>query len=288
MATSTRTIESPRDSYTTFPDSVALSAAPSSSEDNTFSILPRYLLQKVKDTFSPASSTGSGETSRTRGYDGAPRSRQTSHDRPPSVRRSHRLDTGATAVRRPASPALHGRNSQLASIQETSQPPSSVGSRSPRLSTASLSRRTTALPVVSRDTLSIASGQMTTNAAAAGLSQSISSTLHAFPEPADVLSPPPPYSSGRASFDDHIPDDAQSVSSMGTLAVAQVFKKLQGETLNREYWWVLCLESTSGLTDQRISGSTSPLSQSATPVMYPSRLSIGNTVRLVRPGTMRY
>lgn len=231
-------IPSPRESYTTFPQSIALSAAPSSPEDNTFSILPRYFLQKVRDTF--AAGPVQGDLVR-KSYDGAPRSRQTSNDRPASIRRAHRASIDSVSGRRPSSPALSSRHPHLASIQESSRPPSSVGSRSPRLSTASLSRRSTAQPVLTADTLSIASGQMTVNPAAQILARSHSSMSNALVDGEGPASPPPPYTSARASFVERIPEDARSSSSVGSLAVAQVFKKLQGDPLNRDFWWACCV-----------------------------------------------
>lgn len=234
----------PRESFTTFPLSRTLTAAPSSPEDATFSILPRYLLQKVKDTFaaSPASTARDlqGDVAGRTLHDGAPRSRQTSYERPPSSKRTQRISLDSATGRRPSSPALNGRHPHLASIQEGSGPASSVGSRSPRMSTASFSRRSAA-PLVSKPTLSVASGSMALHAGATSLSRSFSSTLNALPEGTEASSPPPPYSAARASFTalrGQLADDAQSVSSVGgsTLGVTQVFKRLRGETLSREYW----------------------------------------------------
>ena len=239
MATTVET----RESFTTFPLSRTLTAAPSSPEDATFSILPRYLLQKVKDTFAASPPTGSqgsqGEIISRSTHDGAPRSRQTSFDRPSGSRRTHRTSIDSAMDRRPSSPALNSRHPHLASIQETSAPPSSAGSRSPRLSNASFSRRA-AVPLLSKPTLSVASGSMALHNGATSLSRSFSSNLNALPESGEA-SPPPPYSAARASFSGlrgQIVDDAQSVSSVGgsTLGVTQVFKRIRGEALSREYW----------------------------------------------------
>lgn len=239
--------------FTSFPQSHALSNGPlSSPEDGTFSILPRYLLQRVKNTF------GAGDVKRDADRPTASRQNSTgsltNNSTSPSRSKGGNVDVeqDTTSNRRPSTSAtahlnrtytVNAKQTRIASIRDEAS--STVSRRSRRLSNVGTSRRTLP-PVLSRPHAEFV-GQ-SPYLGAGSLSRSHSQALSTLPEgSAEHSPPPPPYSSSPGNPFNAIPgfpigrdvmDDAKSMSSAaGTnTGVTQIFRRLRGEALSRDYW----------------------------------------------------
>lgn len=240
--------------FTSFPASHQLSSGPlSPSEDGTFSILPRYLLQRVKNTF------GSGEVKRD-SNDRPAGSRQNSSSG--SINNSNASsragrspaannDEGTNGSRRvPPTSSTHLNGRQIITAKQTriasirDEEGSTVSRRSHRLSTVGGSRRTLP-PVLSRPHAEFVS--QSPYMGAGSLSRSHSQALSTLPEGSGEHSPPPPYSTSPGNPFNVIPgfpisrdvmDDAKSMSSVAATntGVTQIFRRLRGEALSRDYW----------------------------------------------------
>ena len=228
---------------TTFPLSHSLPSSPVVPEDGSFSILPRYLLQKVKNTFissaSPAEHAPAGGISRPSS------SRQTSAEKESSGSAAHSAKI-AFAVASSSSSDRFGHPQT-----SSSRDPRVAGkgsSRNPRLSNLSGNRRAVA-PVLSTAVSETGNFALFNNHAvgSTALSRSHSRSLGTLPESSSDSSPPPPYTADLNLSYSSIPgfplnrdpnEDAKSVSSAAgpTLAVAQIFRRLRGEALSRDYW----------------------------------------------------
>lgn len=237
--------------FTSFPLSYSLpESSESPSEDGTFSILPRYLLQKVKNTFGAGASDGKRDSSRP-----SPGSRQNSS----SSNYSSSSKFGSTASRPQAdgavvnpsvvvpvraasrSHAVNAKQPRIASIRDEA---SSTVSRSRRLSTVNNARQTLP-PLLSRPHAE--SVQRSPFFGTNSLSRSHSQSLSTLPEGSGDYSPPPAYSASPNSPFNAIPgfpisrevlDDGKSASSVAgsNTGVTQIFRRLRGEALSRDYW----------------------------------------------------
>lgn len=237
--------------FTSFPLSHSLPDSPlSPPEDVTFSILPRYLLQKVKNTF------GAGDVKRDANRpSGSRQNSNTNSDINSSTSRgkvvaesSHRshVDRPGTSgsAAHPAGRAANFQQPRIASIRDEA---SSSVSRSHRLSNVGSTRRTLP-PLLSKPHAESVASSPYLNANS--LSRSHSQSLSTLPEGSGDYSPPPPYSFSPSTPYNVIPgfpigrevmDDAKSMSSAaGTnTGVTQIFRRLRGEALSRDYWCVL-------------------------------------------------
>lgn len=270
------------DSFTSFPLSHSLPNSPlSPPEDATFSILPRYLLQKVKNTFSGGNnlSDNVSRPSSSRHNSGASSSNNNNHTHASSSDSTRKPGKGISPSRTPAivdnaTPSagpsrqayaaagqrsgsrghlLHHHSTvqpRIASIRDEAG--SSVSRSSPRLSNVGSTRRTLP-PLLSRphqdavfhvQSAAIPHLGITTTG---GITRSHAQSLSTLPESALDYSPPPPYSATPHTPLNTIPgfpinrdgnDDAKSISSVAAsnLGVTQIFRRLRGEALSRDYW----------------------------------------------------
>jgi hypothetical protein len=240
--------------FTSFPLSGSLPNSPLAppEEDGTFSILPRYLLQKVKNTFG-ASETSRPSTSR---HNSGSTHNSSSNK---SVRAATFSAKDAAGSTNPAATSngnavqhqtTRSNNAghhvatvqpRIASIRDEAG--STVSRRSHRLSTVGSTRRTLP-PILSKpyqESVKQSPYLATTNT----LSRSHSQSLATLPEGSLDYSPPPPYSTSPSTPYNVIPgfpinnDDTKSVSSVGgsnNMGVTQIFRRLRGEALSRDYW----------------------------------------------------
>lgn len=234
--------------FTSFPLSHTLPESPlSPPEDGTFSILPRYLLQKVKNTF------GAGDGSRPSSSRQSSGSTNASSSSRSKNAVASQLQREAVAGRTPpgggpraTTTRAHAANVQQPRIASIRDEASSTVSRNHRLSTVGNTRRSLP-PVLSRPHAE--SVHQSPFLGANSLSRSHSQALSTLPEGSGDYSPPPPYSTSPNSPYNAIPgfpigrdvmDDAKSVSSVAAsnTGVTQIFRRLRGEALSRDYWWV--------------------------------------------------
>lgn len=253
----------------TFPQSLSLPTSPTPDEDPSFSILPRYLLQKVKNTFAASSSvtdhSSSNGRSSHRDADGQGRGHADSSDdgvshsaTASSSRLSHSDRTVASSI--PTTRTGHagqlGRSRQLRDERNGSSSnasgASASASRNPRIATLAGNRRAVA-PVLSKAVTEssgfVSFGGTSSGPGPSALSRSQSRPLSTLPEsPLDESAPSLPQhtSYGQTPFSS-IPgfplnrdpnEDAKSASSVAAsnLGLTQIFRRLRGETLSRDYW----------------------------------------------------
>ena len=246
--------ESSDGGLTSFPLSHSLPNSPVSQEgDATFSILPRYLLQKVKSTFGSTTATTNSHVSGSNASSLAGDAPTASSSKPGSSRQNSNGTNGSIQPMH----NLPGKKSaeltaRIHPINTRPQSPSlrdsSTVSRNPRLSTLAGHRRAVA-PVLSKTVSESGNFASFQHNGSVSLSRSHSRSLGTLPEsPTENSPPPPPYSFNANYPFSSIPgfplnrdpnEDAKSVSSIAgpSLGVAQIFRRLRGEALSRDYWW---------------------------------------------------